>query len=246
MSVAQGTTRVPPRVRNNDVTPAIYVAELGIGGSDYTGQHSQAASQSLNFIDGPTLQRPNKQVCLTIPMEQRWEDAVGLFGAENKFIRYDVKYNKEWAAKCYEDDGYECMRYLPIEKDANQPEYVPLKVDRNDNGTVLTYDPADVLLFGLPEFKGEATYVSVELINNKTGNIYNDAHVDGRLYTKDRIEFPHNKMYLRYGEWFYVGFHARNTRRLPLDMTVVIGNEYKPLSLIKDRDLIMQAIPYHD
>jgi len=239
MSVAQGTTRVPPRVRNNDVTPAINAAELGIGGSNYTGQHSQSASQSLQYIEGPTLQRPSHQQVLSIPMVQRWEDAVGLFGAENKFIRYDIKYDKKWALKCYEDDGYECLNvtYLPRFEEGD---YDMVRVVSGGDGTLNTYEDGALIRYELPTFaNNEDVYVSVELKNNKTGNIYNDAHVDARLYTKDRLEWPHSKGYIRYNEWFYVGFHARETRRLPLDMTVVVGDEYKSTSMI-DQRLIMR------
>lgn len=215
-----------------DVTATVNRGELLIGGSDYTGQHSQAASQSLHLIDGPTLQRPNQQIIGVLPTAQRWEDAVGLWGAENKFIRYDLKYNKKWALKCYEDDGYECVKFNPLEEEKDEG-YDAQEAGRE--GEVDPYEEARVQLFAFPEFPGEQVYISVELIDNKTGNIYNDAHVDCRLYTKDRMEHPYNKGYIRPNEWFYVGFHARNTRRLPLDITVVVGNEYKPQSIINER-----------
>ena len=66
---------------------------------------------------------------------------------------------------------------------------------------------------------------SFYLQNNKTGNIYVDSHVDGRLYGIDREERPYELMYISSNDCVYVGIHARNTKRLPFDMTVSIGYE---------------------
>ena len=60
----------------------------------------------------------------------------------------------------------------------------------------------------------------------KTGNKYIDAWFDVRLYTKNREEHPYDKMYVRLNDFFYIGFHARNTRRLPYNVKCVIGQEY--------------------
>ena len=70
------------------------------------------------------------------------------------------------------------------------------------------------------------SYVSVDLENLKTGNKYIDNWFDVRLYSKSREEHPYDKMYVRLNDYFYIGFHARNTKRLPYNVKCVIGREY--------------------
>ena len=83
-------------------------------------------------------------------------------------------------------------------------------------------------------------YFSVELINKKTGNKYNDCWLDVRLYTRNREEHPYEKMYVRQYDQFYIGFHARNTRRLPYDVECIVGLEWKPLEDIEEKRYIMK------
>lgn len=33
-------------------------------------------------------------------------------------------------------------------------------------------------------------------------------------------------MYVRMNDFFYIGFHARNTKRLPYNVSLVVGEEY--------------------
>ena len=93
-----------------------------------------------------------------------------------------------------------------------------------DLTTVNTYEPAAILQNRLGTLSD--AYISVELENLKTGNKYIDSWFDVRLYTKDRMEHPYNKMYVRIKDFFYIGFHARNTKRLPYNVKCVIGQEY--------------------
>ena len=87
-----------------------------------------------------------------------------------------------------------------------------------------TYDPALISRQGLAILPD--SYVSVDLENLKTGNKYIDSWFDVRLYSKTREEHPYDKMYVRMNDFFYIGFHARNTRRLPYNVKCVIGREY--------------------
>ena len=88
----------------------------------------------------------------------------------------------------------------------------------------LDYEFADIIPNKL--FVKSDSYVSVDLNNLKTGNKYIDAWFDVRLYTKSRKAHPYDKMYVRMNDFFYIGFHARNTRRLPYNVDCVIGQEY--------------------
>ena len=226
------------------ITGRIQRNHLHYGGSDYTAQHASASGKSLNYANGPTLIRPEQMTVYGMPMVDKWEDSVGLFGAENKFILYTYTDGVIVAASCYEGDGYECAvgSLLTPEGDI---EYDPADADPRDFPTVETYEQA---LWNeqneIPEFAGSKRFISVEIVNHKTGNIYNDDWLDVRLYAKDRIEHPYPKMYVPWKEPFYVGFHARNTRRLPYNVDIVIGKKVVPLSLIEDQRLIRRTIEY--
>ena len=80
-------------------------------------------------------------------------------------------------------------------------------------------------------------FVSVDLKNFKTGNIYTDSWLDVRLYTADKEEHPYDLMYIRPNQFFYLGIHARNTKRIPYNLELAIGEEYKPLEEIHDKRL---------
>jgi len=85
-------------------------------------------------------------------------------------------------------------------------------------------------------------YVSVQLDNLKTGNQYIDDWLDVRLYTRDRMEHPYDLMYVRPNDFFYVGFHARNTKRLSYNVNVTVGEQYLDESQIEDRRYIAKLI----
>jgi hypothetical protein len=89
-----------------------------------------------------------------------------------------------------------------------------------DLETVNTYEPA--LLDNSLNFIPNAV-ASVNLQNLKTGNKFIDCWFDTRLYTKDRLEHPYDLMYVPLGSYFYVGFHARDTKRLPYNVRMTVG-----------------------
>ena len=88
---------------------------------------------------------------------------------------------------------------------------------------------------------GTETYLSVQLVNHETGNMYNDTHLDVRLYTSEHEEHPYDLMFIKPKDHFFVGVHARNTRRLPYNIEVKIGEEYTPLESITNRSYIMKS-----
>ncbi len=83
-------------------------------------------------------------------------------------------------------------------------------------------------------------YLSVDLTNIKSGNMYTDDWLDVRLYTQNREEHPYNKMYVGLKGWFLYWCAARNTKRLPYDILCEIGLEYRTYSTIEDKSLIMR------
>ena len=68
--------------------------------------------------------------------------------------------------------------------------------------------------------------------------------IDVRLYTQSREEHPFEKMYVRSNDYFYIGIHARNTKRLQFDVECVVGKEYLEYDAIENKQLIMRSTAY--
>ena len=223
-----------------NVTKEIQQNHIIYGASDYTAPHSLAGSRSLNYAEGASITKPAHQECSTIPHTFRYEDAVGLFGAENYFTKIKLDIKGDVAFACYEEEGWECAA---ISRDPGVVEntYDPGLVDRTapcvDNTN--TYFCPRILDNKLPSIGGNA-YVSIDLRNLKTGNMYNDDWVDIRLYSITREEHPYEKMYVKLNDSFYIGIHARNTKRLPFDVSCIVGMEYLTYEAIPDKKFLMK------
>ena len=221
-----------------DVTQEIQQNRIIYGASDYTAPSGLAASKSLNYAEGPTITRPVNREISIIPYTVNYQSEVGLFGAENYFTKINVEVDKTIVSACFSEAGWECT-YI---SEADTPEMywdVGMIDYQAPCETENTYKCPRISEETLPDV-GVDAYISVSLINKKTGNKYIDDWVDVRLYTKAREEHPYNKMYVRLKDFFYVGIHARNTRRLPFDIACVIGLEYLNYDSIEDRHLIMK------
>ena len=205
-----------------DVTAEILQNHLIYGASDNTAPAGLSSSRSLNYANGPSITRPDKIELRLIPYTLKYQDSVGLFGAENYFVKVTVRLDPRFTAKCYEEKGWECALIRDITDSDN--DYKPAIIDENkDLTTVNTYDPANID-FSLTTVAN--SYIQVDLNNFKTGNIYVDSWLDARLYTADREEHAYDKMYIRENDVFYLGIHARNTRRLPYNIECLIGKSY--------------------
>ena len=157
------------------------------------------------------------------------------FPTENTYIQAFIDIDKEVPTSKEDvvDQGY----YYP-EVTSGPPDYIsdtydPYTIgsgnDLDGNNSGYPYDQLDyefANITGNKLFIKSDSYVSVDLTNLKTGNKYIDAWFDVRLYNKAREEHPYDKMYVRINDFFYIGFHARNTRRLPYNVDCVIGKEY--------------------
>lgn len=192
------------------------------GASDNTAPAGIASSRALNYAAGPSITRPDEIAIALIPYTLQYQGAVGLFGAENYFVKVKVNVNREYVDACFEEPFWECARIGDF-TDAD-PFYTAAIIDGNaDPITVNTYDPAQINEKLTQRYRA---YVSVDLNNLKTGNIYVDSWLDVRLYTANREEHPYDLMYIRENDVFYIGFHARNTRRLAYNVNCAIGKEY--------------------
>ena len=221
-----------------NVTKEIQKNNIVYGASDYTAPAGLAASKSLNYAKGASILKPIRNEVTVIPHTISYADSVGLFGAENYFVRVDLDVIEEITKSCYEEIGWECAQLNPGFVDLD-PNYVMAVIDtEKDLDTENTYEPASISGNTLPKLR--EAYLSIELVNIKTGNRFLDDWLDIRLYTSEREEHASNKMYVKVRDHFYIGVHARNTRRLPYDIRCIIGREYRSYDSIEDKRLIMR------
>ena len=209
-----------------DVTAEILRNNQIYGASDYTGAHTLSASRSLNYASGPSITRPAVENLSVIPFTFKYQDAVGLFGAENHFVRINVKVDRDFSKKCFEEQYWECAEIDSLAEDT-EIYYEAATIDRTKDLTIVNdYEPADIKLQQeIPLIYDP--YISVDLKNLKVNNKYIDDWLDVRLYTKDREEHAGDHMYVRLNDFFYIGFHARNTRRLPYNVELTVGEELR-------------------
>ncbi len=80
--------------------------------------------------------------------------------------------------------------------------------------------------------------VSVDLNKIGVNNIYIDNWVDTMLYTRTKKMWGYDKMYIRPKDHFYIGIHARNTRQLPYNVEVTVGDQYLGSEFVVDKELI--------
>ena len=219
-----------------DVTQEILSNHLIYGASDNTAPQGLSSSKSLNYAKGASLLKPVVERISKIPYTFNFKDSVGLFGTENTYIRIDldiqdtgldeVQIENYDDASMSNDGGLEINDY---ESGIFDPNLDNLVVNQFDP-CIVTFRPA------LPSFYKPK--VSIDLTNLKTGNQYVDAWFDVRIYTKNKEEHPYDKLYLNLKDSFYIGFHARNTRRLPYNVRCVIGDEYLGAASIPNKKFL--------
>ena len=228
-------TTSEPRIQN--VTEQIEKIHRIYGASDYTAPQRHAAGRSLNYATGASMQRAEREPVTVIPYNLEYKDTVGLFGAENHFVRVDLRIKGDVLRACYEEERWECaaLGERNPEEIAWYGGYININHDEP-----IERDFYEQAAITENKLKGTNGYVSIELTNNKIGIHQNDAWLDVRLYTEGRQEHPYNKMYVKSTDSFYIGFHARNTRRLGYDVECLVGGQYLQYDEIEDKRLIMQ------
>ena len=212
-----------------DVSDQILQHHRIYGSSDYTASHATSSSRALNYANGGSIQKPEEERVTTLPRKISFKDSVGLFGSENYFVKVNMRIQNP-VSGCYEEAGWECARTSGEEMDPADP-YTYLNtgdapgqayIDEDaDPDIVNTYEPAQFLGNTINNITNAA--IKIDLKNLKTGNTYIDSWLDIRLYNKNKEEHPYDVMYVSYIEPFYIGFHARNTRRLPYNVSCEIG-----------------------
>ena len=210
-----------------DVTEQLNARGLTMGGSGSSRPEYLSPSKTLDFAKGSnSLTNASTARITAIPQTLNYKDTVGLFGAENVFIKIDLDVLN--AVSVFADNETIVNTYSPAFADFDNPDtdlyWEAAVMDfRLDLFLDNTYEPAkiDTKLDSIPN-----PLVSVDLNNLKTGNKYIDAWFDVRIYTKDREEYPYDFMYIDPKSFFYIGFHARNTRRLPYNVRMTVGDQF--------------------
>ena len=226
-----------------DVTNEIRKNHIIYGASDYPAAHRNASGRSLNYASGPSITRPANQSVTIIPYTIKMESSVGLFGAENYFLKVNLDILNNAADACYEEPFWLCG-YVDYAYNLPDGTYATGNVNKNNFPNDNTYVQAEVDEYNLPYIPGRDAFISVDLNNLKVGNIYIDDWLDVRLYTKDREEHPFDRMYVRTNDFFYIGVHARNTKRLPFNIQCVLGQEFLEYDAIEEKQLIMKSTAY--
>ena len=220
-----------------DVTEQVIQSHIQYGGSDYNNPDYFAAQRSLNYAaPGGSISKPAQMEINYFPSEINWKDSVGLFGSENMFVKVtvDVDFkvitadpvvNTYFPARITDESQVAADPYTTLNTGGDTPRSGQAYIDDTLDLTIVNdYEPATINETIEPIGDG---VLSVVLENKGTGNQYVDKHVDVRLYNRERMEHPYDVMYVRPKDFFYIGFHARNTRRLPFDVTVRIGDLYR-------------------
>lgn len=205
-----------------DITQEILNNNLTYGASENTAPGDLSAAKALNYAKGASIQRPILENVSIIPRKLKYADSVGLFGAENVFVRVNLRV-RDTGNNSLDEPGWLSMRIVN-EEFPTVNTYVQAEITQTPESTIVnTYEPAG-FTNNLADINNP--YVGVHLSNLKTGNKYIDAWLDVRLYTNQREEHPYDEMYIPANSYFYIGFHARNTRRLPYNVECLIGTEY--------------------
>ena len=228
-----------------DVTDQIRKYQIQYGGSDFNDLGYIAAQRKLNYAQGSSINKPIRDTVSLLPSKLKYQDATGLFGTENTFVRIDVNAINPTAI-CFPENTYFCAELGEEVVTADEYTYnkgrdVPgqaLTFDDEDLTTVNTYEGARFLGDTVPKLVN--TQISVALNNLKTGNKYIDDWLDVRLYTASREEHPYDFMWVPLNGTFYIGFHARNTKRLPYNVELTVGEQIVNGFEIEDKKYIMR------
>jgi hypothetical protein len=209
-----------------DVTAEILSNHQIYGASDNTGPQNLSASRSLNYANGLSITKPAVEKLNVIPFTFKYQDTVGLFGAENHFVRINVNVDRNFSKTCFEEMFWQCAEidYLTVDTEIF---YAGAEIDITaDLEIVNDYEPAEIRV-NPPIPLIYDPYISVDLRNLKINNKYIDDWLDVRLYNRDREEVAGDHMYVRLNDFFYVGFHARNTKRLSYNVELTVGEELR-------------------
>jgi len=221
-----------------NVSDQILQTYLKYGGSDNTSSENLSASKSLNYSNGTTINSPAIEKVSTAGSVTTYSDSVGLMGPENYFVRYDL--NIIDSGNNYIEEEYWTILSFSIINEVTVNTYEGGVYDTTEDteDQVNEYYSSNFTA-AIPNFIDGVIKISLE--NLKTNNIYLDDWLDTRLYTQKKEEHPHDTMYVGLQDSFYIGFHARNTRRLPYNVRCSVTNEIKSARTLSSSELDYMA-----
>lgn len=210
-----------------DVTKQFDKISNQYGATGSARLNSLATVRRLDYAKGNSINDPITEEVFALPNTRIYENSVGLYGPESVFVKVNLDIQEAYVAEesAEDSEGYYTAIFLRKAVEGDAPSYEGAAVDRlSDLDIVNGYEQAELK-------SSVATIVdavvSVRLENNKTGNIYIDNYLDMGLYGPDKKLLPDDKAYIGIKDHFYLGFHARRTKRLPYKATLRIGEEYR-------------------
>ena len=211
-----------------NVTEQINRQMVGYGGGSSNPSY-YSSSKSLNYAKSSnSLINAREERVTAVPLVKSYVDTVGLFGAENIFIKIQLDIqNSLNVVNGILVDGIVVNGYTNALLDEGIDDS---DLYWNTAFTDYTLDLNTVNTFAPAEISNELDFVpngvvKIDLENLKTGNKYIDAWFDVRLYTPDRQPYEYDTMYVPLKGFFYLGFHARNTKRLPYNVRMTVNGE---------------------
>ncbi len=217
-----------------NVTTEINNKIQSMGGSGSSNPTYLSSNKSLLFAGGAnSINTAPSQRVTAIPLQLNFSDSVGLFGSENKFVKIDLQIQS--SSTVFANIEFPENTYFPVWTFADEAlvnDYYTAVFDYlQDPVTVNTYAPA-IVTGGLSDYS--RPMVSIDLNNLKTGNKFIDAWLEVTLYGKDKQPVDGDFLYTDIDSYFYIGFHARNTRRLPYNVDLKVGIEYLEYNLMTE------------
>jgi len=222
-----------------DVTNAVQRIRNTYGGSDNTNSRNVAANKSINYASGNTVANANQRRVTVAPSSLTLTGEVGLFGVENAFVKVDLNILDMAVNEDADIDGYFPFLVLP---QAETSPYTGLALnDTLDLINTNDYAPAKLVS---PVAKYYEPVISIDLENTGTGNTFIDSHVDVRLYSEDRVPIASDQAFVSPNGCFFVGIHARKTRRLAYNVNLTLGQRYVSLLDLtaRERDLVLTRL----
>ena len=262
----RASTRVE-QLQRQDVTEQIRQYNDLYGSSDNTQAGGLASSKSLEYAPAPTIQQAQRVATTVAPFTFNLRGQIGLFGVENYYVRIALDIRTllgDYQIGTYSDaqiipgpsetiDTYESAEII-YNLDPPPPNPKPDAQDPPEQQasifccTFIGGIPTDPILncyygaeFSDEEPKFPNPKVSVRLVNKGTGNIYIDTWLEPMMYTREREMWGYDTMYLNPKDFLFVGLHARNTRHLPYNVDVIIGEEVLTSSKIERQELIVTS-----
>ena len=167
-----------------EVTTELQRSLQTYGGSDSTNPSSTSSSKSLVYSQGSSWQKPIVDKVTVAPYTFNYSGEVGLFGCENIFVRLDCKILDAGGGVLVVNDyiAGDIKTTAATQENTFNSAIFNATLDLN---SVNNFEPAIVESDFINNLN---SIVKIELVNEKVGNIYENAWVDIRLYDRYRTE----------------------------------------------------------